>query len=55
MGIGSCIEHDTIITACETCLLHFVDELALYIALIVVYLHLRVTAAECREAVFHRF
>ena len=55
VSIGPCIEHDAVIAACEPRLLHLVDELALDIALIVVYLHLRVAAAECREAVFHRF
>jgi hypothetical protein len=49
MGIGACIEHNTIVTSCEACLLHFVDEFTLYIALIVVYLDVGVKVTQLLE------
>ena len=55
VGVGSRIEHDAVVTASEARFLHLVDEFAFDIALIVVYLHLRVATAKRREAIFHRF
>ena len=46
---------DAVVTASEARFLHLVDEFAFDIALIVVYLHLRVATAKRREAIFHRF
>ena len=40
MGIGPCVEHDAVVAAKEARLLHLVDQLALHVALIVVYLQL---------------
>ncbi len=40
VGVGSCIEHDSIVG--EAHLLHLVDQLSLHIALIVFYLYIRI-------------
>ena len=42
VGVGSGIEHDAVVAPEEARLLHLVDELALHVALIVVYLYIRV-------------
>ena len=40
--IGTRVQHDTVVTLEESCPLHLVDQLTLHVALIIVYLHVRI-------------
>ena len=52
MCISPCIQHDAV--AGEAHLLHLVDQFALHIALIVIYLNVRVSLLQFRQEYFER-
>ena len=54
MCVGPSVEHDAVIASEEARFLHLVDELALHVALVVVYLHVREPLAQLRQVVLER-
>ena len=52
VGVGSCVEHDTVVG--EAHLLHLVNQLSLYIALIVFYLYIGILCLQLGQILVER-
>src|SRR5690606_9332767 len=53
MGIGSCIENNTVIT--KPCFMEFINDLPFYIGLIIIQLNIRKFAAKFSQKIFKGF
>jgi len=56
VGIGTCIEYDAVARWLlgEACLLHFVDQLALDVALVIADFHIGISVTQLCQVLFER-